>query len=165
MSDAGGLSAQAGVESALGLFEAFSMGANFVMHAAGSLHSFAAVSYEKFMLDMETIARLQYYFSALDCSDDALGFEALKSVVTEEEQFMFSEHTLRRCRLDPFFNTVSLHGRALGEPNVAIYASCRAAIEHRLAGYRTPPLDPAVERALDGHMRALGMRETDIQKV
>jgi trimethylamine--corrinoid protein Co-methyltransferase len=165
MSDAGGLTAQAGIESAMSLFEAFSEKANFVMHATGSLQSFSTVNYEKFMLDLETIARMRYYFSELDCSDEALAFDALHDVIFEDEQFMFCEHTLKRCRTDPFMNTVSLHGRSRGVPNTELYVSCRAKLAYELEQYEKPSLDPAVERQLDDYMRALGMREADIRKV
>lgn len=152
MSDAGGLTAQAGAESAMSLFESFSEKANFVMHATGSLQSFSTVNYEKFMLDLETIARMRYYFSPLDCSDEALAFDALQGVICEDEQFMFSEHTLERCRVDPFFNTVSLHGRSRGEPNTELYVSCRAKLAYELDQYVKPPLDADVERQLDDYM-------------
>ena len=165
MSDAGGLTAQAGVESAMNLFESFAEKANFVMHAAGSLQSFAAVSYEKFMLDIETAARMRYYFSPLDCTDEALGYEALHDVIVDGDQFMYCEHTLERCRIDPFLNTVSLHGRVNADANAALLSSCRTQMEYLLSQYQKPPLDTAVETQLDDYMRAYGMREEDIRKI
>jgi len=164
MSDAGGLTAQAGVESALGLFEAFTEGANLVMHAAGSLHSFNTVCYEKFILDIETIDRLRYYFDELLTDEEAVAFEATKEVVESGGQFMMSEHTLERCRTDPWQPTVSLHGSATGEPNAELYESINRRMTVMLGTYRRPELDAATEAALDKYAVEHGVPDYIIKK-
>ena len=165
MSDAGGLTAQAGVESALGLFESFSEGANLVMHATGSLHSFNTVCFEKFILDVETIDRLRYYFSELPTDDDALAFEAVRDVVASGAQFMTSEHTLERCRTDPWQPMISLHGRAKGEPNAELIDAINAGMRKILDGYSRPHMDAATEAALDGYALAHGLTDDIIKRV
>jgi len=165
MSDAGGLTAQAGVESAMGLFESFSEGANLVMHAVGSLHSFNTVCYEKLILDIETIDRLRYYFSPLPIDDDSLAFDAIREVVDSGSQFMMSEHTLERCRLDPWEPAVSLHGRARGEPNAELYEALNARMEKMLSSYRRPAPDKGVEAALDKYAADHGVAGEIIDKV
>lgn len=164
MSDAGGLTAQAGVESALNLFESFSEKANLVMHAAGSLHSFGSVNYEKFILDIETIDRLRYYYADLSTDEDSLAFEPIKEVVLDGAQFMLHEHTLKRCRLDPWMPQVSLHGKSDGDPNAELYASIRRRMEKMLLQYEKPKLDSGVEKALDDYMLKIGMRKSDVEK-
>ena len=164
MSDAGGLTAQAGVESAMGLFESFSEGANLVMHAAGSLHSFNTVCYEKFILDIETIDRLRYYFSELPTDADALAFDAIQEVVRTGSQFMMAEHTLERCRIDPWQPMVSLHGRAKAEPNAELYAAIDARMEKILEAYRRPAMDGDVEAALDKYAAEHGITAEIVEK-
>jgi len=164
MSDAGGLTAQAGVESALGLFESFSEGANLVMHATGSLHSFNSICYEKFIMDTETIDRLRYYFDDLPVDEEALAFDAVLEVIESGSQFMTSDHTLERCRTDPWQPIVSLHGRAGGEPNTELYASISKKMEEMLRAYRRPKIDPAAEAALDKYAEEHGITEETIQK-
>lgn len=78
MSDASGLTAQAGVESAMSMFESFTERANLMMHATGSLHSFNTVSIEKFVLDIETFTRMKYYFSEIPADEEALAFMLLR---------------------------------------------------------------------------------------
>ena len=164
MSDAGGLTAQAGVESALGLFESFSEGANLVMHAAGSLHSFNTVCYEKFILDIETIDRLLYYFSGLPTDGESLAFDAIRGVIESGGQFMTSEHTLERCRTDPWQPMVSLHGKANGEPNAELYVAINARMEKMLKEYRRPEISAAAEATLDKFALDHGLTEDIIRK-
>lgn len=165
MSNANGLTAQAGVESAMSLFESFTEKANLVMHATGSLHSFNTVSYEKFIMDIETIDRMRYYFSDLPDDDDALAFDAIHDVVEEGSNFVTAEHTFERCRLDPWFSTVSVHDNGHGDPNGELYASAQRRIQEVLNEYEYPALSQEKRDALDAIMRKLGMKEEDIAKV
>jgi trimethylamine--corrinoid protein Co-methyltransferase len=164
MSDAGGLTAQAGVETSISLFESFSQKANLVMHATGSLDSFNAVSLEKFVMDIETIDRLRFYFQELDTDEDSLAFNVIRDVV-EGESFILHEHTLERCRQDQWISQVSLHGPAKGEPNAELYASIRRRMDKLLSGYRRPPMDEGVRAALDRKMRSLGLAEDLIAQI
>jgi trimethylamine:corrinoid methyltransferase-like protein len=164
MSDAGGLTAQAGAETAMNLFESFSQKANLVMHAAGSLNSFNAVSVEKFVFDMEIIDRMRWYFRDLDVSEDALAFDVIRDVVAGES-FILHDHTLERCRTDQWISTVSLHGSAKGEPNTELYDSIRRQIDKMLSGWRRPPMESSVRHRLDETMRSLGLAEAYIAKI
>ena len=165
MSNAGGLTAQAGVESAMSLFESFQEKANLVMHATGSMDSFNSVSYEKFILDIETINRMRYYFGDMPDDEEALAFDAIKEVVEEGESFVSSEHTFDRCRIDPWYSIVSLHGRSKGDPNEELYSSIRKKMNEMLEHYECPALHDKKRTALDDIMRELGMKESDIAKV
>ena len=164
MSDAGGLTAQAGAETAMNLFESFSQKANLVMHAVGSLNSFNAVSVEKFVFDMEIIDRMRWYFRDLDISEDALAFDVIRDVVAGES-FILHDHTLERCRTDQWISTVSLHGSAKGEPNTELYDSIRRQIDRMLSGWRRPPMESTVRHRLDETMRSLGLAEAYIAKI
>lgn len=165
MSNANGLTAQAGVESAMNLFESFSEKANLVMHATGSLHSFNTVSYEKFIMDIETIDRMRYYFSDLPDDEDSLAFEAIQEVVSEGSNFVTSEHTFERCRIDPWYSTVSVHSNGHGNPNDELYASAQKRITAILDEYKYPAFSQAKRETLDSIMRSLGMKDKDIAKV
>jgi trimethylamine---corrinoid protein Co-methyltransferase len=165
MSDAGGMTAQAGVESAMNLFVSFSEGVNLVMHATGSLHSFGSVNYEKFILDIETCERLRYYFEPLDDSVEALALEPLREVIETGGQFMTHDHTFARCRLDPWIPQISLHGRSKAEPNMELFDSLRKRMGELLASYVKPDLPPETEKALDDQIRAAGLSEEFIRMV
>lgn len=165
MSDAGGLTAQAGVESAMSLFLSYAYRANVIMHAAGSLHSFSSVNFEKFILDIETVERLRYFSSPLPVSEEDLAFAAIRDVVESGGQFMLHEHTLTHCRTAPWSPTVSLHGRAGSEPNGELYESINVRLEQLRDAYSRPAMDPDIERRLDEYMLNLGMSKEDIGRV
>ena len=59
LTDAKAVDAQAGVESALSLQAAEENGVHLMFHALGAMDSFLSVSYEKWLLDEETICRLE----------------------------------------------------------------------------------------------------------
>ena len=165
MSDANGLTAQAGVESAMSMFESFSERANLMMHATGSLHSFNTVSFEKFILDIETFTRMKYYFDELPIDEEALAFDAIKEAIEEDGTFVTSDHTYDRCRIDPWYSQVSIHGKTEGNPNEALYASIQKRIDALLEGYKRPEMSPEKRSALDDLMRNIGLSEEDIARV
>lgn len=166
MSDASGLTAQAGVESAMSMFESFSERANLMMHATGSLHSFNSVSFEKFMLDIETFTRMKYYFSELPCDEDALAFDAIKEAIEEEGgTFITIDHTFERCRIDPWYSQVSIHTNTKGDPNKALYESIQSRINKLIGSYEVPAMDADKKAALDAFMLELGMSQSDMDKV
>ena len=165
MSDASGLTAQAGVESAMSMFESFSQRANLMMHATGSLHSFNTVSFEKFILDIETFTRMKYYFDEMPADEEALAFDAIKEAIEGDGSFVTSDHTLERYRIDPWYSQVSIHSNTVGDPNAALYASIQKRIDSLLAGYQRPELAPEKRAALDELMRSIGMKEEDINRV
>lgn len=166
MSDASGLTAQAGVESAMSMFESFSERANLMMHACGSLHSFNTVSFEKFLLDIETFTRMKFYFGEMPIDEEALAFDAIKEAIEEENgTFVTLEHTFERCRLDTWNSQVSVHRNTKGDPNKVLYDSIHARLDELLSGYVCPALEPEKRDALDELMRGLGMNESDIAKV
>lgn len=166
MSDASGLTAQAGVESAMSMFESFSQRANLMMHACGSLHSFNTVSFEKFLLDIETFTRMKFYFGEMPVDEDALAFDAIKEAIEDENgSFVTLEHTFDRCRTDTWQSQVSIHKNTKGDPNKALYDSIQARLERLVNGYECPALAPEKRSALDEIMRELGMKEEDMAKV
>ena len=57
---------QAAYETVMTMFPAMLAGANYVMHAAGWLESGLVSSYEKFVVDLEVLRRLEAMFGAAD---------------------------------------------------------------------------------------------------
>lgn len=165
MSDASGLTAQAGVESAMSMFESFNERANLMMHATGSLHSFNTVSIEKFLLDIETYTQMKYYFSEMPMDEDALAFDVIKEAIEEDGTFVTLDHTFERCRLDPWCSQVSVHRNTTGDPNKALYDSIHERLEKLLQSYERPELPPEQKQALDSLMQKIGMKAEDMAKV
>lgn len=165
MSDASGLTAQAGVESAINFFESFNERCNLMMHAAGSLHSFMTVSLEKFILDIETYTRMKYYFDDMPSDEDALAFDVIKDVIESGDSFVTTEHTFDHCRTDPWYPQVSLHKNTEGDPGQALLESIQARLNKVLDEYECPALPADVRAKLDDIMRRIGMKESDIARI
>ena len=165
MSDASGLTAQAGVESAMSMFESFTERANLMMHATGSLHSFNTVSMEKFLLDIETFTRMKYYFSEMPVDEEALAFDVIKEAVEGDGTFVTLDHTFERCRIDPWYSQVSIHANTKGDPNQVLYDSIHKRMETMLQNYKCPFMPADQREALDKLIREIGMSEADIAKV
>ena len=165
MSNASGLTAQAGVESAMTMFESFTERANLMMHATGSLQSFNAVSFEKVLLDIETFNRMKYYFSETPADEDSLAFDAIKEVIDNNSNFVVSTHTFERFRIDPWYSQVSLHSNTEGDPNQALYASIQKRMNSLLESYQYPEMPAEQRQTLDDFMREIGMDKSDMAKI
>ncbi len=165
MSNASGVTAQAGVESAMSMFESFTERANLMMHATGSLHSFNSVSFEKVLLDIETFTRMKYYFNETPADDHALAFDAIKEVIDNNSNFVVSSHTFERFRIDPWYSQVSLHCNTEGDPNQALYNSIQKRLDLLLDNYEYPEMPKDQRDALDALMRDIGMQESDMAKI
>lgn len=166
LSDAKGVTAQAGIETAMCLLHSNLYKANIVMHAAGILDSFATMSYEKLMLDFEVIDRCINYLEDIEVNENTLAIEALKKVAMKGENFLNQKHTVKNCR-KAYNPQVSLRTNLPEgkDPNEALYESMQARVEKQLAGYVRPELDPSIEKKLDDYMLSIGMKEEDIKKV
>lgn len=166
LSDAKGVTAQAGIETAMCLMHTNLYKANIVMHAAGILDSFATMSYEKLMLDFEVIDRCANYFEDIEVSDKTLAIDTIKKVALNDEIFLNQKHTVKNCR-KAYIPQVSLRTNlpAGKDPNQALYESMNKRIEKQLAAYVKPELDPVIEKKLDDYMLSIGMKLEDIKKI
>lgn len=166
LSDAKGVTAQAGIETAMGIFHANFYKANLVMHAAGILDSFATMSYEKLMLDFEVIDRCGNYFEDIEVNENTLAFDTIKKVAIDGGIFLNQKHTVKNCR-KAYNPQISLRSSLpVGKnPNEALYESMNARIEKQLSAYVRPDLDPTIEKKLDEYMLNIGMGIEDINKI
>jgi trimethylamine--corrinoid protein Co-methyltransferase len=166
LTDAKGVTAQAGVETAMCLLHTNLYRGNIAMHSAGILDSFATMSYEKLMLDFEVIDRCANYFENIEVNENTLAFDTIKDVAINGGVFLNKKHTVKNCR-KAYVPQVSLRSNlpAGKDPNEALYESMHKRIEKQLAAYVKPKLDSTVEKQLDEYMLNLGMKPEDIQKV
>lgn len=166
LSDATGVTAQAGIETAMCLMHTNFYKANIAMHSAGILDSFKTMSYEKLMLDFEVIDRCANYFEDLEVNDKTLAIDVLKKVVDENGIFLNQKHTVKNCR-KAYIPQISLRTNLPEgkDPNEALYESMHKRMEKQLAAYVKPELDPAIEKQLDDFMLSIGMKQEDIDKI
>lgn len=166
LTDAKGVTAQAGVETAMCLLHSNFYKANLVMHSAGILDSFTTMSYEKLMLDFEVIDRCNNYLEDIEVSKNTLALDTIRKVAIDGGIFLNQKHTVKNCRKN-YIPQVSLRSSLPKgkDPNEALYESMNKRMQKQLDAYIKPELDPIIEKKLDEYMLSIGMKAEDIEKV
>jgi trimethylamine--corrinoid protein Co-methyltransferase len=143
--------AQAATETAWTIWPAVLSHTNFIMHAVGWLEGGLTVSYEKIMLDLESLAMFQHFLAGFEISDETLALDMMAEVGPGGHHFG-TAHT--QARFSTEFYQPMLADRqgyenwvAAGSPDAAQRAS--ALWKDVLAAYEAPPVDPALREALD----------------
>ncbi|MFN8456522.1 MAG: trimethylamine methyltransferase family protein [Anaerolineae bacterium] len=146
--------AQAGYETQMNLWPAVLAHANLIHHSAGWLEAGLVFSFEKFMLDVEGLLMMSRLLDGIEVNDDTLALDSLAEVGPGGHHFS-TAHTLARFRHE--FYRPSLSDRQNYETWVeqgSLDAAQRAyrLWQELLAGYEVPPLDPAIEEALQDYV-------------
>jgi trimethylamine--corrinoid protein Co-methyltransferase len=146
--------AQAAYETMWTIWPAVLSHTNFVMHAVGWLEGGLTVSYEKIIIDAESLAMFQHFLNGFTIDDDTLALDMIEEVGPGGHHFG-TPHTQARFSTE-FYETFL--GDRLGYETWAAAGSWDAAqranllwkevLEH----YEPPPLDPAIKEALDDYV-------------
>ena len=145
---------QAMMESAVSMQAAILCGAHFILHSAGWLEGGLAMGYEKFILDADFCGALHTYLAGIPLDENALALDSFREV-GPGKHFFGCAHTLRNYET-AFWdsgtadNTSFEQWRDAGEKD----AIKRANEKWRamLRSYEAPPLDPAIDEALQAFM-------------
>jgi trimethylamine--corrinoid protein Co-methyltransferase len=141
---------QSAWESAFSLWAAVSAGVNVVYHAAGWLEGGLCASYEKFVMDCETIQQIMVYLKPVAATEEDIAVEAIREV-GPNGHFFGCQHTQDRYETafySPFlsdwsnFENWQEHG-AIETPQRA-----NRIWKNILAEFEAPPLDAAIDDEL-----------------
>jgi trimethylamine--corrinoid protein Co-methyltransferase len=154
LTDALVVDAQAGAESILALSTAVRNGVNFILHSAGILGSYIAMSFEKFLLDEEMCGMLRKLVAPIEVTDEALDIDTMQSIGIGG-QYLTHPKTFQLCRtefyLTELMNRANLHGwQAAGARRLDAVAS--DSLSRRLAAYEKPDIDAGIEDALSAYV-------------
>jgi trimethylamine--corrinoid protein Co-methyltransferase len=146
--------AQAGYESMRSHYATFESHPNVFIHAAGALNDLLAVSFEKFVVDIELLRSLRAQFTPLEVDEASLAYDAHVEV-GHGGHFFGAQHTLERFRevfYRPYVSTTDSYERwvRLGSRDAA--ARARELVEQELEAYEQPKLDDAVQQELDEYV-------------
>jgi trimethylamine--corrinoid protein Co-methyltransferase len=142
--------AQAASESANSLWPAFLGGANFVLHAAGWLEAGLAMSYEKFVMDVDQLGAFHTLAQGLALDENGFGLSAFREI-GPGKHYLGSAHTLANYQ-SAFYdfeladNTPYEQWSAEGSLDQTRRAHARW--QAQLAAYEAPALDPSIDAAL-----------------
>jgi len=149
LSDSKIADAQAGYESMMTLMAASTTGINFVLHTAGILQYFMAMSYEKFIIDDEIAGMILRYLKGIEFSEEKFAFDVIQKV-GPGGHFLTQKHTrqnhakeLRRAQLS---DRLSYDG--WGKEGLDTNKRAERKWKAMLAEYQAPALDSTIANAL-----------------
>jgi trimethylamine--corrinoid protein Co-methyltransferase len=143
--------AQAAYESMMCLWPTVLAGVHFVLHAAGWLESALLASYEKFVLDVETLRMFEWMLErGIPVDEEGLAMDAIREV-GPGGHFLGSEHTLRNYRTGfyrPAISSTDNYDRwnRRGAKRADQVAAERW--KQMLAEYPDPGIDPGLDEQL-----------------
>ena len=145
---------QAMAESTMSMMSAILCGTNYILHSAGWLEGGLAMGYEKFMMDADFCGSLHRYLQGVSLDEDQFAIDGFHEV-GPGKHFFGSQHTLRHYET-AFYdaptadNTSFEQWRDAGELNTEQRAAER--VRETLANYEAPPLDSAIDEALQAYI-------------
>lgn len=146
--DAKFVSAQSGYESMMVMISACREKMNLIPHSAGMLDSYGAMSYEKFMIDLEIIGMIKRYLEGLNVNDDTLALSLIKQVGPGGE-FMTTEHTVNYCRKEPWIPGISMRGMVgIDNFSEAYMKLVNDKMKNALSNYKKPDFPNSVDNQL-----------------
>ena len=164
--DAKAVSVQSGYESMLSMLTAFQNGINLIFHSAGILDSFAAMSYEQFMIDLEIISMIKFYLRDLEAETaEDFSIDVIKEV-GPGGGFLTQTDTLLKCRTYTWNPEISLRGRLTSRTaDEQILENAQRKQAKLLKGFKKPDMDPATRKGLDEFLIQAGVGEAVIRAI
>lgn len=123
---------------------------NMIYHGAGWLEGGLCASFEKLIMDCEMLQQMIYVNRAIDLSDDALAFEAIKEV-GPGSHFFGAEHTQRRFKdafYSPFLSDWRNYESWEEAGSITTEKRANAIMKDILAEFTPPPMDTAIHDEL-----------------
>jgi trimethylamine--corrinoid protein Co-methyltransferase len=142
--------AHAMTEGTMSMLAAVQCGANFILHSAGFLDGLLSMSYEKFVLDTDLCGALHTYLDGVKIDDNQLAVDAFAEV-GPGNHFFGCSHTMANYQT-AFWDSETADNEpfekweAAGSEDAAKRAN--RLWKKRLASYQPPPLDEAIDEAL-----------------
>jgi trimethylamine--corrinoid protein Co-methyltransferase len=146
--------AQAAFESANTLLPTCLAGVNFVLHVAGWLEGGLSMGYEKFIMDVDQAGMMHTLLEGVDLSENGQAMDAIREV-GPGKHFLGCAHTQANFET-AFYRSPLADNNSFEqwEAEGATDMAQRANVlwKKQLAEYVAPPLDPAVDEALQDYM-------------
>lgn len=142
--------AQAAWESAFSLWACVSSRTNVVYHSAGWLEGGLIASYEKFVMDCETLQQIIHYMKPVPVTGDDIAVDAIREV-GHRGHFFGAEHTQARYEsayYSPFLSDWRNYEAWSAAGSVQTPERANRIWKQILAEFEPPPLDPAIEEEL-----------------
>lgn len=161
LSDSKTVDYQAGFESALVQAATKFADIDFVLHAAGILESYSAISPEKFVLDCEVLQYLDRFEDGYDLGKDAFAMDVMAGV-DPADHFLAESHTLKHAGdsfLLPEIADKRSHSDWADDGSQTAFEVGSEIVEERLDAYERPSMAEDIEDelsdAIDRHLEQI----------
>lgn len=147
--------AQAAWESAFSLWACVSSRTNIVYHSAGWLEGGLCASYEKFVMDCETLQQMMVYMKPVEVSEETLAVDAIAEVdamPAAQRHFFGAQHTQDRYTTafySPFLSNWDNYQAWEAAGAVRTPERANRIWKQILAEYEAPAMDAAIAEELD----------------
>ncbi|MCG8617071.1 MAG: trimethylamine methyltransferase family protein [Desulfobacterales bacterium] len=145
--------AQALAEGALTLSNAVRTGAHFIYHACGQMGSYAAMGFEKWMMDEEVCRIARQMIAPIAIEKEGFDLAAVADVGCGG-QYLTHPSTFENFRTlsSPVAFNRKDHAKWQAAGAQAAHEAAAAHLAKRIQDYRKPDIDPAIETALNEYV-------------
>jgi trimethylamine--corrinoid protein Co-methyltransferase len=146
--------AQAVYESMMSLWAAVTGGANIIVHAAGWLEGGLTASFEKLIIDAETLQMMAEYLLPIEVNEQTLALDAIAEA-GPGGHFFGVAHTMSRFQ-DAFYQPFLSERRNFESwqeaGSLSTEQRANGIWKALLESYQPPALDPAIDEALQDYV-------------
>ncbi len=156
LTDSYSINAQSGIESALLMAAPVISGAHFIHQSCGILGAYAAVSFEKFVIDEEICGMVKKAVSPLRISEESIDTDLIERAGAGGN-YMMQPETAAKCRTAFFPSRLTRKGTFEDwEKNRHgdMVARAEGHVRDRLDAYEKPDMDPSIQRDLNAYMES-----------
>ena len=142
--------AQAAWESAFSLWSCVSARTNVVYHAAGWLEAGLCASYEKFVMDCDTVQQIVHYMRDTTITEDDLAFDAILET-GPNGHFFGASHTQSRYQTafyEPFISNWDNFENWQDRGSIQTPERANTIWKKILAEFQPPPMDSGIHEEL-----------------
>lgn len=142
---------QAAMESAMALMNTLRSGSNFIIQSAGILSAYLAISYEKFIMDEEILAKILRMFKPLEFSDEQINLDAIHSVGIGNE-YLTHPTTFAHFKKEYYASDLirrQSHDSWVNAGKKAIHEVAGQKVVKRIKAYEKPDISPDIEADLN----------------
>jgi trimethylamine--corrinoid protein Co-methyltransferase len=162
-SDVHFVSAISGFDSMLTMLTTCMEKMNIVVLSAGILDSAMAMSYEKFLLDLQIIAMAKRFVQGVHIDGETLALDAIHAVGPGGE-FLTNDHTLKFCRSERWPATIDSSAAGLINSHNDMMKWLQEKKTDMLDTYRQPELPEVVRSDMENYLVDAGFEVADIER-
>ena len=154
LTDSYSINAQSGIESALLMVCPVVSGAHFIHQSCGILGAYAAMSFEKFVIDEEVCGMIKQMVRPLEISEESINTDLIERVGSGGS-YMMQPETAMKCRTAFFparLTRKSTYEDWESKQYGDIVARAAEHVKERIETYIKPDMDPAVEKDLNAYV-------------